>query len=270
MRTFVVTVAGILIASGVLVTAQCSNTPVETSSPVTAQVPEVPPIIQDLVAANRIIADQGVVDGYGHVSVRNPDNPNHFFLSRSMAPVSVVASDILELDLDGNVLDFDQNTYRELYIHSEIYKRRPDVQAVVHSHAPSVVPFGTTTVPLRAMFHMSAFIGQGLPIFEIRNAAGMTNMLVSTQAIGQALAEALGDRPAILMRGHGAAIAGPSLPIAVGQSIYLAINATMQAQAMALGGPVTYLTPEEVELTGIPDNYERAWTLWRQDALGGN
>ena len=187
-----------------------------------------------------------------------------------MAPVSVVASDILELDLDGNVLDSDQNTYRELYIHSEIYKRRPDVQAVVHSHAPSVVPFGTTTVPLRAMFHMSAFIGQGLPIFEIRNAAGMTNMLVSTQAIGQALAEALGDRPAILMRGHGAAIAGPSLPIAVGQSIYLAINATMQAQAMALGGPVTYLTPEEVELTGIPDNYERAWTLWRQDALGGN
>ena len=256
--------------SAVLVTAQCSNVPVDTSSPATTPAPEVPSIIQDLVAANRIIADQGVVDGYGHVSVRNPDNPDHFFLSRSMAPESVVASDILELDLDGNVLDSDQNTYRERFIHSEIYKRRPDVQSVVHSHAPSVVPFGTTTVPLRAMFHMSAFIGQGLPIFEIRNAAGMTDMLVSTQAIGQFLAEALGDRPAILMRGHGAAITGSSLPIAVGQSIYLAINASMQAQAMALGGPVTYLTPEEVELTGIPDNYERAWTLWRQDALGEN
>jgi HCOMODA/2-hydroxy-3-carboxy-muconic semialdehyde decarboxylase len=268
MRTFVLTV---LITGGVLVTAQCSNMPVETSSPATAPpAPEVPAIIEDLVAANRIIADQGVVDGYGHVSVRNPDNPDQFFLSRSMAPESVVASDILVLDLDGNVLDSDQTTYRERYIHSEIYKRRPDVQSVVHSHAPSVVPFGTTTVPLRAMFHMSAFIGQGLPIFEIRNAAGMTDMLVSNQAIGEVLAETLGDRPAVLMRGHGAAIVGPSLPIAVGQSIYLAINAAMQAQAMGLGGPVTYLTPEEVELTGTPDNYQRAWTLWRQDALGEN
>ena len=270
MRTFVFTVAGVLITCAVLVTARCGNMPVETSSPAATPAPEVPSIIEDLVAANRIIADQGVVDGYGHVSVRNPDNPDHFFLSRSMAPESVVAGDILELDLDGNVLDSGQTTYRERFIHSEIYKQRPDVQSVVHSHAPSVVPFGTTTVPLRAMFHMSAFIGQGLPVFEIRNAAGMTNMLVSTQAIGQALAESLGNEPAVLMRGHGAAIVGPSLPIAVGRSIYLAINAAMQAQAMALGGPVTYLTPEEVELTGAPDDYQRAWTLWRRDALGEN
>ena len=184
MRTFKLTVAGVLITCTVLVTAQCSNMPVETSAPATAPAAAVPAIIEDLVAANRIIADQGVVDGYGHVSVRNPDNPDQFFLSRSMAPESVVASDILTLDLDGNVLNSDQNTYQERYIHSEIYRLRPDVNSVVHSHAPSVVPFGTTTVPLRAMFHMSAFIGQGLPIFEIRNAAGMTNMLVSNQDIG--------------------------------------------------------------------------------------
>ncbi len=251
----------------------CGNMPVETVDTPAAATnpdPDVPEIIEDLVAANRIIADQGVVDGYGHVSVRNPDNPDQFFLSRSMAPESVVAGDILTLDLDSNVLNSDQNTYRESFIHSEIYKRRPDVQSVVHSHAPSIVPFGTTTVALRAMFHMSAFIGQGLPIFDIRDAAGMTNMLVTNQDIGRALAETLGDRPAVLMRGHGAAIVGPSLPIAVGQSIYLAVNASMQAQAMALGGPITYLTPEEVELTGWPDNYQRAWTLWRQDALGEN
>jgi HCOMODA/2-hydroxy-3-carboxy-muconic semialdehyde decarboxylase len=188
-----------------------------------------------------------------------------------MAPELVVADDILELDLDSNVLDERGRTsYQERFIHGEIYKQRPDVQAVVHMHAPSVIPFSTSQVPLRPMFHMSAFVGQGVPVFEIRDAAGMTNMLVSNSAIGSALAETLGNKPAALMRGHGAVVVGPSLRVAVGRAIYLALNASMQSQAIALGGPITYLAPEEVRLTGEPDNYERAWMLWRRKAFLAN
>ena len=261
----------IVMVCSVLVLTQCTGTGESQATEETvpaATGTAVPTIIEDLVAANRIIADQGVVDGYGHVSVRNPDNPERYFLSRSMAPELVVASDILELDLDSNVLDPEgRTTYRERFIHGEIYKQRPDVQAVVHSHAPSVVPFSTSNVPLRPMFHMSAFIGQGIPVFDFRNVIGMSEMLVQTQELGRALAGALGDAPAALLRGHGAAIVGESLPIAVGRSIYLPINATMQSQALALGGSVTYLDPEEVRLVGTPDNYQRAWVLWRRAAM---
>ena len=269
MRTIGVMRTGILLACALIVMAQCSgNVPVQKPPAEAPQAGTVPPFIEDLVAANRILADQGIVDGYGHVSVRNPDNPDHFFLSRSMAPELVVADDILELDLNSNVLDARGRTsYQERFIHGEIYKQRPDVQAVVHMHVPSVIPFSTSQIPLRPMFHMSAFVGQGVPVFEIRDAAGMTNMLVSKPAIGSALAETLGNKPAALMRGHGAVVVGPSLRLAVGRAVYLAINASMQSQAMALGGRITYLAPEEVRLTGEPDNYERAWMLWRRKAL---
>lgn len=271
MRRVVVTGTGILMACAVLVTAQCSNVPAETPPAAATSAQAVPSVVEDLVAANRVIAAEGVVDGYGHVSVRNPDNPDRYFLSLSTAPELVTAGDILELDLDSNVLDAQgRTTYRERFIHGEIYKQRPDVQAIVHSHAPAVIPFGTSSVPLRPMFHMSAFVGEGVPVFDIRDAAGMTNMLVGTQAIGQALAETLGDSPAVLMRGHGAAIVGPSLPVAVGRSIYLAVNAAMQTQALILGGTITYFDPEEVRLTGAPDDYARAWTLWKQSAMEGN
>jgi ribulose-5-phosphate 4-epimerase/fuculose-1-phosphate aldolase len=269
IRTMRVMRTGILLACAVIVTAQCGGgTAVEKPAAEAPQTGAVPPLIEDLVAANRILADQGIVDGYGHVSVRNPENPDQFFLSRSMAPELVVADDILKLDLNSNVLDErGRTTYQERFIHGEIYKQRPDVQAVVHMHVPSVIPFSTSQVPLRPMFHMSAFVGHGVPVFEIRDAAGMTNMLVSKPEIGSALAKTLGNKPAALMRGHGAVVVGPSLRLAVGRSIYLALNASMQSQAIALGGPITYLTPEEVRLTGEPDNYERAWMLWRRKAL---
>ena len=226
-------------------------------------------LLEDLVAANRILADQGIVDGYGHVSVRSDRNPNRYFISRSLAPELVAAEDLMEHDLDSAAIDArGRNSYQERFIHGEIYKARPDVMAVVHMHAPAVIQFGASSVAIRPMFHMSAFIGEGVPIFDIRDAAGITDMLVSNATLGGALARTLASHPAALMRGHGAVVVGPSLPIAVGRAIYLKTNAEMQAQAIALGGTVKYLDPEEARKAGTPDGYQRAWTLWRRKALG--
>ena len=132
-----------------------------------------PELIDDLVAANRILSDQGVVDGFGHVSARHPGDPTRFLLARSMAPGLVTAEDIMEFDLDGNALDpRGRALYVERFIHSEIYKAHPEVNAIVHSHSPSVIPFGATKVPLRPIYHMSSFLGAGVPIFEIRDSRG--------------------------------------------------------------------------------------------------
>ena len=234
--------------------------------PVAGQTPR---LIEDLVAANRILADQGIVDGYGHVSVRSDRDPKRFFISRSLAPELVTADDIMELDLDANYIDArGRNSYQERFIHGEIYKARPDVMAVVHMHAPPVIPFGATDVQMRPMFHMSAFIGEGLPVWDIRETAGITDMLVTNATLGRSLAKTLGDRGAVLMRGHGAAIVGPSLPIVVGRSIYLKINAEVQLQAKLLGGTIKFLDPAEAKKIGDTDNYNRAWELWRRKALG--
>jgi HCOMODA/2-hydroxy-3-carboxy-muconic semialdehyde decarboxylase len=228
-------------------------------------------LVEDLIAANRILAAQGIVDAFGHVSVRHDKDPNRFLLSRSLAPELVTADDIIEYDLDSNAVNLNgRSQYSERYIHGEIYKARPDVMAVVHNHSPSVVPFGVSSVPIQAVYHMAAFVGQGLPIFDIREAAGMTEMLVNNSQRGSALARDLGDRPAVLMRGHGVAVVGPGLPFAVGRSIYLEINAAIQLQAIGLGGSVTYLDPEETRLVleaGENLSYQRPWELWRRDAL---
>ena len=189
--------------------------------------------------------------------------------NRILAPELVTADDLMELDLDSTPIDpRGRNSYQERFIHGEIYKARPDVMAVVHMHAPTVIPFGSSNVALRPMFHMSAFIAEGVPVFDIRDTAGMTDMLVSNAMLGAALARALSSHPAALMRGHGAVVVGPSLPITVGRSVYLKTNAEMQAQAIALGGTVKYLDPEEARKAGTPDGYQRAWTLWRRKALG--
>jgi ribulose-5-phosphate 4-epimerase/fuculose-1-phosphate aldolase len=224
-------------------------------------------LVGDLVAANHILATEGIVDGYGHVSVRSPRNKDRFLLSRSIAPESVTVADILEYGLDGEAIDPKGKTsYKERYIHSEIYRARPDVNAVVHCHAPSLIPFGVTKVPLRPMYHQSAFLAAGVPVFEIREAGGMTNMLVETAALGRALAKTLADKPAALMRGHGAVVVADTIPNVVGRSIYLEINARVQAQAIALGGPITYIDPEEARKYAASDNYSRAWELWKKKA----
>jgi ribulose-5-phosphate 4-epimerase/fuculose-1-phosphate aldolase len=224
-----------------------------------------PAVIEDLVAANHVLSHEGVLDGYGHVSVRRQGASDRFLLARSIAPELVTPADILEYDLDGNPTNARGATsYRERFIHSEIYKVRRDVNAVVHCHTPSLIPFGVSSVPLRPIYHQSAFVAEGVPVFEIRDVAGMSDMLVKDARLGQALARTLADKPAALMRGHGAVVVGGTIPTVVGRSIYLDLNARLQAQAMALGGKVTYLEPEEARLYVASDNYERAWELWKR------
>ena len=154
-----------------------------------------PKLIADLVVANHILFDQAVVDGFGHISVRSEINPNHYYLARSMAPSLVTAADIIEYDLDSNALDANgRASYLERFIHGEIYKLRPDVKAIVHSHSPAVIPFGVTGVPLKPLYHMSSFLGAGAPVFDIKKAAGETDMLIRNNKLGEDLAKALGDK----------------------------------------------------------------------------
>ena len=227
--------------------------------------------VEDLACAYRILAEHGVIDGYGHVSVRSERDPARFFLARSLAPELVTEADIMEYDLDSTPLDSrGRESVRERFIHGEIYRARPEVQAVVHNHSPSVIPFGVTTAALRPIFHMAAFVGDGVPTFEIRDAQQGTDLLVKTPVLGQALARTLGKHPAALMRGHGAVVVGENLPRAVGRSIYLEINARLQAQAMAIAGPagkITYLDDREVAASTPVQDYGRAWHLWRSKAL---
>jgi HCOMODA/2-hydroxy-3-carboxy-muconic semialdehyde decarboxylase len=225
-----------------------------------------PAAIDDLVAANRILADQGVLDGYGHVSIRHPAAADRYFLSRSKAPAIIAAEDIMEYDLDSNPVDRQGRLmYIERYIHGEIYKARPDVNAVVHSHSPTVVPFGVTSVKLRPICHMSAFLKTDVPNFEIRDCDGMTDLLIRNAKHGAGLARVLGSNNVALMRGHGNVCVGPDVMTAVYRAIYTEVNARLQAQAIALGGPITFLAPEECDLiTGRGDtNYQRPWAMWK-------
>jgi len=242
-------------------------------APVSAGPPD-PKLIDDLVAANRILADHGLLDGWGHVSVRHNRDPNRFLMARGLSADLVTANDIIEFDLDSRPVDTHglptSALFTERYIHGEIYKMRPDVIAVVHTHAPSLIPFGVTNVPLKPMYHRSAFISFGIPVFEIRERAGMTDMLIRNATLGHNLAEALGDHPAALMRGHGAVVTGPSLPRVVGRTIFLALNASLQAQAMSMGGPITYMVPEEARKIEDREGHglARTWEGWKKKAMG--
>src|SRR6185436_17061837 len=205
--------------------------------------------IADVVAANHILADQGVVDGYGHVSIRDPSDPNKFLMSRSAAPELVTEGDVLVHDLEGNTpAPASVKLYLERFIHSEIYRSRPELNAIVHCHSPSLIPFGVTGLALRPLYHMSSFLGGGVPVFDIRKAAGgPTDMLVRTPELGKALAQSLGTHPAALMRGHGAVIVGRDIQQAVFRSVYTEMNAKLQSQALALGTKVIYLDAEEAK-----------------------
>ncbi|MGB5079166.1 MAG: class II aldolase/adducin family protein [Burkholderiales bacterium] len=228
-------------------------------------------LIEDLVAAYRILAEHGVIDAYGHVSVRSDSDPNRYFLACAIAPETVTPDDIMEYDLDSKPLDArGRESVRERFIHGEILKARPDVRAVVHNHSPSVVPFSVTAVPMRPLFHMAAFIGNGVPNFEIRDAEKGTDLLVKTPYLGQALAKTLGACPAALMRGHGSVTVGETLPRAVGRSVYLEMSARMQLQAMLLAGgsgKITYFDEAEVRASVPVQDYNRAWPVWRAKAL---
>jgi ribulose-5-phosphate 4-epimerase/fuculose-1-phosphate aldolase len=226
-------------------------------------------LLDDLVAANRILAEHGVIDAYGHVSVRSPRDAQRYLLARAVAPETVQPQDIVEYDLDSRPLRGDGESVLERFIHGEIYRARPEVMAVVHNHSPSVVPFSVTGVPLRALFHMAAFVGEGLPNFEIREVQKGSDLLVKDQRLGAALAKCLNEKPAALMRGHGAVVVGESLQRAVGRSVYLELSARMQLQANALAGPggITWLDEAEVRACVPRQDYNRAWPLWREKAL---
>jgi ribulose-5-phosphate 4-epimerase/fuculose-1-phosphate aldolase len=235
--------------------------------------PANPALIEDLVAANRILSNQGVVDGFGHVSVRHDKAPGGFLLARSMAPGLVTAADIMIFGKDGEPLGDDRRTaYVERYIHSEIFKALPHIAAIVHSHSPAVVPFGVTAAKLRPIYHMSSFLGADVPVFEIRDTGGeATDMLIRTPRLGAALAQSLGQATVALMRGHGNVVVGRSLPEVVFRAVYTEINARLQADAMRLGdGRVTYLSDGEAAASMATNAgvLTRAWELWKAAALG--
>lgn len=226
-----------------------------------------PELLADLAAASRILADQGVVDAFGHVSVRHPEAADRFLMSRSLAPALVTAEDIVEYSLDCLPCGGDTRPgFLERFIHGEVYRARPDVMSIVHSHSPSVIPFGIVAAPMRAMFHNAAFLAGGVPVFDISEKFGATDMLVGNPEKGVALAEVLADRPVVLMRAHGSVAVGPSLPMAVFRAVYTEVNARIQHQAQAYGGTIAALSPEEGELADLVNMKAgpRAWALWTQ------
>ena len=227
--------------------------------------------LRDLVAAYRILAAHGIIDAYGHVSLRSPRDPQRYYLARSLAPERVTADDLIEYDLDSRAQeDRGRESVLERFIHGEIYRARPEVNCVVHNHSPSVVPFSVTEVPMKALYHMAAFIGEGLPNFEIRDVRRGSDLLIRDSVLGKAGAETLAAKPAALMRGHGSVVVGENLPRAVGRSIYLEQSARMQMQALLLAGPggkVTYFDDAEVQASMARQDYYRAWPLWRDKAL---
>ena len=223
-----------------------------------------PDLVQQLVDANHILFNEGVLDGFGHVSARHDKDPGRFLLSRNLAPALVTADDLQEYDLESSTRDT-RRAYLERFIHGEIYRARPDVMAVVHSHSPAIIPFGVTGERLRPVFHMCGFLGGSAPVFEIRDAGGLeTNMLIRTRELGAALAKTLGDRPFALMRGHGSVAVGPSVKHVVYRAIYAEINARLQQDAMRMG-EVTYLNEAEAANADAANMtvLDRPWELWK-------
>lgn len=235
-------------------------------------------LMDDLVAANRILYYHKIVDGYGHVSFRNPSDPDHFFMAAAVSPGRVVTGDVIELDLDGDIINHEERpTYSERFIHAEIYRARPDVNAVIHSHSPTVIPFGVTQVALRPVFHSAAFLHTGVPVFDTLGIPSATTPLVNNAAIGKALASRLGANAVVLMRGHGDAVVAGDIREAVSRAIYTEVNARLQLQALMLGGPVQYLARDEAAAMVEPDvnrtrgpshGVDRIWQMWLDEISG--
>jgi ribulose-5-phosphate 4-epimerase/fuculose-1-phosphate aldolase len=254
------------------IAAAAAATPVLAQEAPLSAGPPAPSLLNDLVIANRILADQGVVDAFGHVSARHDKNPERFLLSRNRAPNQVVVADIVEYDLDGVAINAQgRSSYLERFIHSAIYRARPDVAAVVHGHSAGVIPFSISDVPLRPVFHMAGFLGGPVPVFEVRERYGSTDMLIRNNEMGGELARTLGNRTVALMRGHGSVAVGASVRLAVMHAVYTEIDARLQAEAMRIG-KVTYLDDVEAAKTQdtIDAQVERAWGSWSAKALSAN
>jgi ribulose-5-phosphate 4-epimerase/fuculose-1-phosphate aldolase len=226
-------------------------------------------ILEELVTANRILANEGIVDSFGHASARHPDNPQHYLLSRARAPERIEHDDIIEYTLDGAAIDKNAPApYMERFIHGAIYEARPDVHAIVHNHSPSVIPFGVTGRKLKPFLHLCAHIGGEVPTWDSRDKFGDTTLLVGDMAMGRDLAKLLGARPTTLMRGHGATVVGRTVRHAVFVSVYLEVAAKLQMQAMALGD-IKFLSPGEIDkiVERLNDySLNRAWENWARRA----
>ena len=226
-------------------------------------------VLEELVTANRVLANEGIVDSFGHVSARHPDNHKHYLLSRARAPERIERADIVEYTLEGEAIDKGAAApYVERFIHGAIYEARPDVHAVVHNHSPSVIPFGVTARKLKPFLHMCAHIGHEVPTWDSRDKFGDTTLLVSDMAMGRDLARLLGAHPTTLMRGHGATVVGRSVRHAVFVSVYLEVGAKLQMQAMALGD-IKFLSPDEIDqIVSRLNDYtlNRAWENWARRA----
>jgi HCOMODA/2-hydroxy-3-carboxy-muconic semialdehyde decarboxylase len=226
-------------------------------------------VIADLAAASRVLVAHGVVDAFGHVSMRHPHAPERYLLARSLAPALVTPDDIMEYDLDSNPCNANgRSSFLERFIHGEIYKARADIHSIVHSHSPSVIPFGLVGVPMQAMFHNAAFLAEGVPVFDIHKKFGATDMLVSNAPKGVALAAVMGRKNVALMRAHGSVACGPTLQTAVFRAVYTEVNARIQHWAAALkgGAPIAALDLEEGRLSDAVNQTAgtRAWDLWRR------
>jgi len=227
-------------------------------------------LIEDLVAASRVLAMHEVLDAYGHVSARSDKHPERFIMSRSLAPALVTAADLMELDADSEPLRRDKRKgFIERYIHGEIYRARPEVMAVVHSHSASVIPFGVTRTQLRPIYHMGSFLWSGAPVFDIRKTKQDNDLLIRDRPLGQALAGTLGKCTCVLMRGHGMTVVGDGVPEAVFRAIYTEMNARLQLQATRLDGPIEFLSDEEGRRSTASNRgtLERPWELWKKQAL---
>ena len=227
-------------------------------------------VLDDLVIANRILANEGVIDAFGHVSVRHPGRADRYLLARSRSPELVERGDVMEFDLDNQPIDQRGRTmYSERPIHGSTYRSRPDVKAVCHNHARSLIPFGVTGTSLRPIFHIAGSIGAEVPVWDVREEFGDTDLLVTTTALGDSLARKLGRNRVCLMRGHGAVVATHDLKATVFVSIYLMVNAALVKEARELG-EVTYLSDGEIQLTEQMNfrarSQNRAWEYWARRA----
>jgi len=238
-----------------------ADTAIQSAGPVDRQ------LVEDLVAASRILAHYGVLDAWGHVSARHPKNPDRYLLSRALAPALVTAGDIMEFDIDSNPVDQrGRRVFLERFIHGEAYRARPDVMAVVHSHSPTVIPFSVTGEPLKAISHIASFLTHGCPCFEIRDVGLTQGLLVTNSKQGAALAKVLGDRPVALMRGHGNLVVAQDIPRVVHRALYTEVNAQQLATALSFKRPIRYVEPDEAQ---DPARLGDSWDLWKHEALKG-
>jgi len=224
-------------------------------------------VMEDLAAASRILADQGVFDAAGHVSMRHPHHAERFLMSRSLAPALVTANDIMEFTLTCEACEARGRTgFIERYLHSGIYRARPDVMAIAHGHSPSVIPFGLVDTPMRATYHNAAFLAAGVPVFDIRDTFGVTDIVISSADRAAALAETLADKSVVLLRAHGFAAVGLNLQAAVFRAFFTEVSARVQLQTAALGGPMAVLDAEEGRMADAINlaTHGRAWELWKR------